>query len=90
MSDNPICSVCGNEMDDYDGNVWYCSECGNKAYSIYGDESGEIHQTIDEISVDYDETNKPEVCESCSDDEYYPACMASCRAFNDSFHYIDD
>lgn len=90
MSDNPICSVCGTEMDDYSGDVWYCPECGNKAYSVYGDSSGTIYQAIDEISEDYDETNKPRICKSCSEDDYYPACMATCPAFNEPDYYIDD
>lgn len=90
MSDNPICSVCGNEMDDYGENFWFCGECGNRAYIIYGDTSNEIHQTVDDISEDFGEDNMPYICESCDENEYYPGCIASCRAFKESDYYIDD
>lgn len=41
---NPICDVCGEEMEDYSADFWYCPECGNKAFITYGDKTRTIHQ----------------------------------------------
>lgn len=79
---NPICDVCGEEMEDYSADFWYCPECGNKAFITYGDKTRTIHQESEYEDDIIDMDDRPIECQAC-DSDCYPACKDGCPAMDD-------